>query len=85
MVARTGDPSGTRGRAPLEVGAYISHQEGTGEAREAPTQTDRPFMRERVTGGTPRFLSEGLEFAMLFRRVLVQEVECADFRIDPNE
>ena len=84
VVARTGDPPGTRGRVLLEVEAPISHQEDTVEVQGEPSQTDRLFLRERVTGGIPLLLPEHLEFAMPFRRALAQEVECADFRIDLN-
>ena len=84
VVARTGDPSGTRGRAPLEVGASISRLEGTGEVRGALSRTGRLPLRERVAGGIPLLLPEHLEFAMPFRRALAQEVECADFRINPD-
>ena len=84
VVARTEDPAGTRGQAPLEVVASISHLEGTGEVRGAPSRMDRLFLRERVTGGIPLLLPEHLEFAMPFRRALAQEVECADFRINPD-
>ena len=62
----------------------ISQREGTGEVRGAPTRMDRLILRERVTGGIPLFLLEDLEFAMPFRRGLVQEAECADFALTPK-